>query len=101
MEIIWSEEAKLDYDENLKYLLKEWSEEVAINFISEVEIILRLIKSNPKLYPLSDYKSIRQAVIRKQITLFYKETGSVFTPSGNWGAFSFWLVDIGSLKIKK
>ena len=32
MEIIWSVDAKLDYDENIEYLLKEWTEELAVNF---------------------------------------------------------------------
>ena len=76
MEIIWSEESKLDYEENIDYLLKEWSEESASIFIEEVESILELLKTNPKLFPMSDYKSVRRAVIRKQITLFYQEKGS-------------------------
>lgn len=76
MDIIWSDDAKLDYEENIEYLLSEWTEESAINFIEEVETILELIVNNPKLYPKSDYKSIRRAVIRKQITLFYQEKKS-------------------------
>ncbi len=76
MEIIWSNDAKLDYDENIEFLLKEWSEKSAINFIEEVESILKLLKTNPKLFPKSNYKSIRRAVIRKQITLFYQEKGT-------------------------
>lgn len=70
MEIIWSDDAKLDYDVNIEYLLREWTEESAVNFIDEVDAVLELLKINPKLYPKSDYKSIRKAVIRKQITLF-------------------------------
>ncbi len=76
MEIKWSDDARLDYDENISYLLKEWSEESASTFIEEVESILELLKTNPKLYPMCDYKSIRRAVIRKQITLFYQVKGS-------------------------
>ncbi len=87
MEIIWSEDAKLDYDSNIEYLLKNWTEESAINFIDEVEIILELIKANPKLYPKSAYKSIRRAVIRKQITLFYQEKGSTIYLVRFWNTF--------------
>lgn len=76
MEIIWSDESKLDYEENIEYLLKEWSEESAATFIEEVESVFELLRTNPKLYPMSDYKSVRRAVIRKQITLFYQDKGS-------------------------
>jgi len=76
MEIIWSDDAKLDYDENIEYLLKEWSEKSAANFIKEVETVLKLLKKNPNLFPKSNYKSIRRAVIRKQITLFYQKKES-------------------------
>ncbi len=54
MEIIWSDDARLDYDENIEYLLREWSEESAANFIEEVESVLELLKINPKLYSKSD-----------------------------------------------
>jgi plasmid stabilization system protein ParE len=76
MEILWSDDAKQDYDENIEYLLREWSEDSASTFIEEVDLVLELLKTNPKLYPISDYKSIRRAVIRKQITLFYQDKGT-------------------------
>jgi len=76
MQVAWSENARLDYHENIDYLLKEWSVESASNFIEEVDVVLDLIKINPNLYPESDHKSVRRAVIRKQITLFYQVKGS-------------------------
>jgi len=72
MEVIWSDDAKYDYHENIDYLLREWSENSAVDFIEEVKTILEIIKSQPELFPLSDHQTIRRAVIRKQITLFYK-----------------------------
>ncbi len=33
MKIIWSDDAKHDYDENIEYLLSEWSEESAIYLV--------------------------------------------------------------------
>jgi len=87
MEIIWSDDARLDYVNNIEYLLKEWTEESAISFIDEVETILGLLKTNPKLYPKSKYKSIRRAVIRKQITLFYQEKESSVYLVRFWNTF--------------
>ena len=72
MQIIWTQEAKQDYLENIEYLLEKWTEKSARNFINEADDVLELLQINPKLFPLSDYKSIRRAVIRKQITLFYQ-----------------------------
>jgi len=40
--------------------------------MEDVEIVIQLIKSHPGLYPLTEYKGIRKAVIRKQIILFFK-----------------------------
>jgi plasmid stabilization system protein ParE len=72
MQIIWSDEAVADYHQNIDYLEKEWSSQVVIEFIEDVEAAIELIKSHPALYPLTDYQEIRKAVIRKQITLFFK-----------------------------
>jgi plasmid stabilization system protein ParE len=72
MQIKWSDEAIADYHQNIDYLLKEWPENVAIEFVEDVEITIELIKSNPDLYPLTDHKGVRKAVIRKQITMFFE-----------------------------
>lgn len=72
MQIIWSDEAVKDYHQNIDYLLAKWSSQVAIEFIEDVQASIELIKSHPDLYPLTDHQEIRRAVIRKQITLFFK-----------------------------
>lgn len=45
---------------------------VAVEFVEDVEITIELIKSNPDLYPLTDHKGVRKAVIRKQVTMFFE-----------------------------
>ena len=72
MQVIWSDEAMSDYHQNIDYLLENWPTQVAVEFIDEVEAVIELIKDNPELYPLVDFKEIRRAVLRKQITLFFK-----------------------------
>ena len=37
MQIIWTQEAKQDYLENIEYLLEKWTEKSARNFINEVD----------------------------------------------------------------
>ncbi len=75
MNIIWSEDAIIDYHQNIDYLITEWSEKLAAEFIEDVEGVLELIKIQPEIYPISNYHNIRKAVIRKQISLFYEVKG--------------------------
>jgi plasmid stabilization system protein ParE len=72
MRVVWTDEALADYYQNIDYLLKEWTDQVALNFIEDVDAVISLIVSHPELFPLTDYHGIRKAVVRKQITLFYK-----------------------------
>jgi plasmid stabilization system protein ParE len=97
MQILWSEDAVNDYHENIEYLLKEWSEKVASQFIDEVDVVLEIIKLNPEIYPKTDYKSIRRAVIRKQITLFYQRKKDVIYLVRFWNNYK----DPGSLDLAK
>ena len=72
MEIVWSDDALIDYHQNIDYLLKEWTEQVALEFIEEVEATIELINDFPELYPLTEYLGVRKALVRKQITLFFR-----------------------------
>lgn len=71
MQIIWSDDALADYHQNIDFLLEKWSEQVAVEFMEDVETIIELVECQPEIYPLTDYKGIRKAVVRKQITLFF------------------------------
>ena len=75
MKLIWTMDAMNDYHHNIDFLLERWTPHIAQEFIEQVEDILELIVLFPKMYPLSDYKNVRKAVIRKQISLFYKIDG--------------------------
>lgn len=72
MQVIWSDEALADYHQNIDFLLREWTEQVAIEFVEDVEIVIELIKRHPELFLPANYKKIRKAIIRKQITLFFQ-----------------------------
>jgi plasmid stabilization system protein ParE len=69
---IWTETASNEYDQNIEYLLKNWSDKVALAFIEKVESVLFDIKSGLVEYPLTDRGNVRKCVICKQITLFYQ-----------------------------
>ncbi len=79
MQVIWSDEAIQDYHSNIEYLLARWSAKSASNFIDEVESVLEIIKQRPEIFPLVGHGSVRKAVVRKQISLFYyQDVGSVY-----------------------
>ena len=72
MHLVWTDEALADYHQNIDFLSKECTDQVALDFIEDVDAVISLIVSRPELFPLTDYRGIRKAVVRKQITLFYK-----------------------------
>ncbi len=72
MRVIWTKQAQVDYDQNIDYLIAEWSEKVAKDFIDQVNLTVQLLSINPYLYQKSDFPDIRRAFIDRHITLFYK-----------------------------
>jgi len=76
MEVIWTDDAEADLIENLNYLIKEWSEISASNLIKEIDAVIEMIQINTELYTLTEIPSVRKAVVRKQISLYYKIDGS-------------------------
>jgi plasmid stabilization system protein ParE len=69
--ISWSKEAVEDYASNIDYLLKEWTIKEAEQFVSNAADIIRIISVMPEAFPVSNYKSIRKALVCKQINLLY------------------------------
>lgn len=68
----WNKIAKLDYYNNIDYLLRDWSEKEAQEFIDAVdETEFILIQGNIEFHN-TDMPEIKRCVICKQITLFYR-----------------------------
>ncbi len=70
--LIWAETASIEYDKNIDYLLREWSETEALSFINDIEAILYNLKTGIVEYPLTSEGDVRKCVVCKQITLFYR-----------------------------
>jgi uncharacterized HAD superfamily protein len=82
---IWTETASFEYDQNIDYVLKRWSEKEALRFIDKVESILYDIKKGTLEYPLTEKGNVRKCVVTKQITLFYE-----IDMNNNLVLLSFW-----------
>lgn len=79
-EIEFSDEALNQLQENIDYLIKEWSAKVADEFISKLYSKLELISFLPFIYsPSNSNRKIRKCVVTKQISIFYKITEKKIT----------------------
>ena len=72
MEVIWSEQAKQD----LKSILIFWRDYTKSNFYSQkiqesIEQELYYVKNFPEIYPYTDFKEIKRALILKSFSLFF------------------------------
>ncbi len=68
----WNKMARLDYYDNIEFLLLEWSEKDAQDFIDEVDKTEFILKQGNVDFQNTDMSAIKRCVICKQITLFYK-----------------------------
>lgn len=72
MKIIWSNQAKNDYDKVLTYLHENWGINEVKNFIDKTEKVVSLIKSHPQIFTESSRKkNIRKGFVSKHNSLFY------------------------------
>ncbi|WP_341903775.1 type II toxin-antitoxin system RelE/ParE family toxin [Fluviicola taffensis] len=75
MQIVWTDKADETFDQINAYILKKFTQKEVDDFVLKTYEVLKVIKSHPKLYPLSKikkYKSTRKAVIHPHSTLYYR-----------------------------
>ena len=70
--IRWNPTAVIDYNENIDYLLENWSEKAAQQFIDEVSHIEFILRQGNVDFQNTDIEGVNRFVFRKQITLFYR-----------------------------
>ena len=72
--VIWSPLSENDLEKILEYLLKNWSKQVILRFLDEIEKLIEQIANHPKQFPLVNKKrKVRKCVISKHNTIFYRE----------------------------
>ena len=71
--IEWSPRARNEYLSIVGYLLEEWGEKVAGNYVRRIKEVLNTIAERPKLYPATGKrKNVRRCVVSKQTSLYYR-----------------------------
>jgi plasmid stabilization system protein ParE len=76
MEIIWTENARSEYFQNLENLERKWSKSVAVNFMEEVDKKLELLVSNHNSFPKTGIDQSQRFLLNKHIAVFYEVKGS-------------------------
>jgi len=73
IEVSWSDEAKKTFENNIEYLLKEWTEREIKRFIQQTDYVISRLQENPEFYrPSRKNKKVRRAKLNRYITLFYR-----------------------------
>jgi len=71
MEVEWSPKSRLDYIENIDYLLEQWTEKEVFSFNESIDYHIKLIKSGRISFTKTKYKNVFKVIIVRQITLFF------------------------------
>lgn len=72
MDVIWSARARITFLNVLDYLDKNWIKREILQFNERTEIIIRAIRKNPGIFPVSNkQRKIRKAIVDKNNSFFY------------------------------
>ena len=76
LKIVWSERATLRFDHIVSFLVSEWGEKSAKDFIIKVFDFLDTLSEFPEIGSLENKeKNIRGFTLFKQVNLFYRIKG--------------------------
>jgi hypothetical protein len=72
MEIVWSAKARITFFKVLDYLQQHWTRKEIVQFSQRTEIVIRAIRKNHGIFPISSKnKEIRKAIVDKNNSFFY------------------------------
>jgi plasmid stabilization system protein ParE len=71
MEIIWTDEAKKTFKNNINYLKENWSKNEVQNFVLEAFNSIETIKKMPHIGKYDAFFECNILLVVKQISLFY------------------------------
>lgn len=71
-EIIWTDLALEELEDTVEYLERKFSIREKDKLGDEIERILSIINHNPNIFPVSNKGKVRQAVIMKFNSMYYR-----------------------------
>jgi plasmid stabilization system protein ParE len=76
LKIVWSKRASFKFDQIISYLIDEWGEKSAKQFISRVFDFLEILSEFPEIGSVENKeKNIRGFTIVKQVNIYYRIKG--------------------------
>jgi plasmid stabilization system protein ParE len=76
LKIVWSKRASFKFDQIISYLIDEWGEKSAKQFISRVFDFLEILSEFPEIGSVENKeKIIRGFTIVKQVNIYYRIKG--------------------------
>ena len=73
LELVWSKRASLKFDQINTYLIEEWGEQSAKQFIGKVFTFLEILSEFPEIGSIENKeKRIRGFTVVKQVNVFYR-----------------------------
>jgi plasmid stabilization system protein ParE len=88
IQIRWSTEAEETFDQNVSYLLEQWSDREVEKFVQETNKVINRIQLFPESYPPGKKKqNYRRAKLNKYIALIYRynKASQIITLTTFWG----------------
>jgi plasmid stabilization system protein ParE len=76
LKIVWSKRATIKFDQIISYLIDEWGEKSAKQFIGRIFDFLEILSEFPEIGSVENKeKNIRGFTIVKQVNLYYRIKG--------------------------
>ena len=72
----WTDNALSELKNTFEYLENNWTEKELRKLSNEIEKTVNLIFNNPNLFPLSENRKVRKAVVKKLNTIYYRLKGN-------------------------
>src|SRR5687768_7424824 len=71
-EILWTDKARLTFNQIIEYLIEEWGEKEVKKFVNRTMEMISRLKLHPEMCrPSSKRKNVRIAILSKQNQLIY------------------------------
>lgn len=72
MKVLWTPVAKKSLVETVDFIFEIWNDQIADEFLSQLDHRIQQIRDNPELAPPFKNSEVRQLNIHKTVSLFYR-----------------------------
>lgn len=74
-EIVWLDEAKIEFDKVINYLTENWTEQEVAGFIRATNKVINYLYEHPRIFRKTSRRNVHEALITPQNLMLYKVIG--------------------------